>query len=105
MIVMLLLWGCASTIEVKEVPRNAKDYFNRGLAYYAYHTKEQLEKAIQDYDKAIAITSNYAEAYNNRGLAYALSNNKVKALSDFQKACDMGLELGCTNLNKVLKNL
>ena len=65
--------------------------------------KGQIDRAIEDFNKAISINPNYAGAYYNRGLAYALSGNIGRAISDLQKACDMGYENGCKNLKIVLQ--
>ena len=50
------------------------------------------------------LNSKYADAYNNRGFTYIKVGNVNKAISDFQKACDMGYEEGCKNLQRVLKD-
>ena len=74
----------------------------RGLIYH--QNKGQNDRAIEDYSKAIAIDPNYALAYSSRGLIYAILGNMGRAISDFQKACDLGLELGCKALEMALKN-
>ncbi|MBI3583278.1 MAG: tetratricopeptide repeat protein [Nitrospinae bacterium] len=76
-------------------------YLNRGGAVYV--SKGQYDMAIEDYNKAIALDPNDAAAYNNRGVAYGLSGNMGRAISDFQKACDMGNEKGCKGLQMVLE--
>ena len=78
----------------------AMAYNNRGRVYYY---KGQYERAIEDYNKAIVLDPNYADAYNKRGLAYEKLENKSMAISDFQKVCDLGLESGCENLQRVLR--
>lgn len=60
--------------------------------------------AIEDYNKAIALDPNDAKAYNNRGNAYKNKKQYGRAISDLQKACDMGDENGCKNLQRALKN-
>ena len=42
---------------------DAVAYFNRGIAYQA---KGERDRAIADYDKAIALNPKYANAYYNR---------------------------------------
>ena len=43
-------------------------------------------------------------AYNNRGLAYYMKGNMGRAISDLQKACDMGNENGCEGLKMALED-
>lgn len=56
-----------------------------------------------DYNDALTLDPNLAYAYGNRGLVYAEKGNVLDALVDFQKACDMGYEARCRNLQKALK--
>ncbi|MBT9438251.1 MAG: tetratricopeptide repeat protein, partial [Desulfobacterales bacterium] len=58
-------------------------YYNRGVAYAFLN---QYERAIEDYNKAIALDPNNAEAYNNRGVAYAFLNQYERAIADYNKA-------------------
>ena len=82
-------------------PNDALVYYNRGDVYF---DKGQYDRAIEDYNKAIALNPNNASAYNNRGVAYERIGNIInKAISDYQKACDMGYELGCKNLQGILR--
>ena len=60
--------------------------------------------AIEDFNRAIALNPNYADAYNNRGFVYIEKGNMTKAATDFQKACDLGYQVGCANLQKVLQD-
>ena len=46
----------------------AEEDNSRGNTYY---NQGNLPQAISDFNKAIEINPNYAEAYYNRGLAYA----------------------------------
>jgi len=43
-------------------------------------------RAIEDYDRAIELNPNFAEAYNNRGVAYAELNEHERAIEDYEKA-------------------
>jgi tetratricopeptide (TPR) repeat protein len=47
--------------------------------------------AIADYDHAIALDRNLAEAYYNRGLVYIKTNHIEKGVADLSKAGEMGL--------------
>ena len=81
-------------------PNNASLYTGRG---HVYEEIGQYDKAIDDYKRAIALNPNDAQPYYYRGLAYEMKGNTVSAISDFQKACDLGSEIGCENLQRVLR--
>ena len=72
--------------ESLELRENAWAYNNRGVAYAGLN---QHERAIEDYNKAIALNPNYAEAYYNRGTAYAGLNQHERAIEDFNKAIEL----------------
>ena len=61
-------------------------YYNRG---FAYEKKGEYDRAIVDYDKAIAINPKFAAAYNNRGNAYYKKGDKEQAIVDFRKTLDI----------------
>lgn len=66
--------------------------------------KEYLELIIRKSGTYILLKNlNLADAYNNRGIAYYMKGNMGRAISDFQKACDMGNENGCKNLHRALR--
>ena len=86
-------------------PNYAAAYNNRGAVYaknslikalldknknpriadvYKNNADEDYDRAIEDYNKAIALDPNYADAYNNRGAVYA-KNSLIKALLDKNK--------------------
>jgi tetratricopeptide (TPR) repeat protein len=56
---------------------------------------------LEDFNKAVALDQNIAVTYRNRGNLYLRMGNKEFALSDFQKACDLGDEKGCNALKAV----
>lgn len=64
---------------------------------------ENFTKAIEEFTKAIALDPNHAEAYSGRGMAYKEEGQVDRAISDFQKACDMGNTMACKDLQE-LKN-
>jgi tetratricopeptide (TPR) repeat protein len=50
----------------------------------------QYEKAIKDFNEAIRLKPDYAEAYNDRGLTYILSGNKPEGCRSLVRACELG---------------
>jgi tetratricopeptide (TPR) repeat protein len=55
----------------------------KGRTYYA---KGQYDKAISDYNKAIEIDPNFAEAHLYRGNTYAVKGQYDQAISDYSNA-------------------
>ena len=56
---------------------------NRGLAY---KNLGDYPQAIKDFDEAIRIKPEYAEAYYNRGLAHKALGNAGQAIADYSRA-------------------
>ena len=81
----LTLWDDA----VRKSPHKARPYNNRGLAYFYRGNSTQ---AMSDYNKAIALDSNYSKAYINRGFLYYDQGNLIQAMSDYNKAIDIDPE-------------
>ena len=69
-------------------PDNAYILYCHGT--FLAHRKDYV-KAIAMLSRAIAVDSNLAEAYFNRGLAYIYSGDKVKGTADLSKAGELGL--------------
>ena len=64
----------------------ASAYYYWGMEDYA---RDDYQAAIEDYNKAITLVPNYAEAYYNRGNAYRLrgkGGDYQKAIEDYNKA-------------------
>ena len=71
-------------IRLEKAPeRKANAYNERGNAY---SLKEAYDRAIADFDKAIALNPQAAAAYRHRGLAYLAKRNHGHAIADFDKA-------------------
>ncbi len=64
-------------------PKMAEFYYYRGTVYYHM---DKYDDAITDYDLAIRLRRNYADAYYNRGLAFDGKGLLHKALGDLRKA-------------------
>ena len=61
----------------------ATDYIHFGVIN---HQKRAFSKAIKDYDQAITLDPQYAEAYYNRGLAKGAQGRHEEAIHDFTQA-------------------
>ncbi len=69
---------------IEKEPRSASlPYNNRGQAF---DKLKQYDKAIDDYDMAIAVDPTSEEALNNRGVTYRKMGMIDKALADFNAA-------------------
>ena len=55
----------------------------RGLAYRA---KGDLDRAIGDYDQAIRLEPDNADAHNGRGVAWADKGDYAQAVRDYDRA-------------------
>ena len=58
----------------------------RGIGYTF---TSQFDKAIADYNKAIELKLDYAQAYNNRGGVWIKKGDYEKAIDDFNKAIEI----------------
>ena len=62
----------------------ANEWFEKGNKYSFLNNEH--DKAIEAYTRAIALNPNYANAYNNRGLAYGNKGQLDRAIEDYNKA-------------------
>src|SRR5260370_42021352 len=67
----------------EQQPRSAKAFFTRAAERYSHN---DVDGAIADYNKAIELNSQMADAYNNRGSAWLLKGNTEQAVADFSTA-------------------
>lgn len=66
--------------------RQALSYFRRG---FAFAEKRDRDNSIADYDKAIALKPDYADAYINRGNKHREMKDYEMAIADYSKAIDL----------------
>jgi tetratricopeptide (TPR) repeat protein len=64
-------------------PKMAVIYYYRATVHYYM---DRYDDAIADYELAIRLRRNYADAYFNRGLAYSRKGLLRQALGDLRKA-------------------
>ena len=67
-------------------PNYADTHNERGNTYCK---AGDYERAIQDYNKAIALDPNHASAYNNRGIAYYKKGDYEQAIIDYTKTIEL----------------
>ena len=64
----------------------AEDFNNRGLIYL---WNGQAQRAISDFDRAIALNPELPAAYNNRANCYAAQGDAIHALQDYEHTIDL----------------
>ena len=58
-------------------------FYTRGVAYYY---KGEYDPALRDFDQAIKLNPDFAQAFDNRGLVYYYKSDNVRAIRDFDQA-------------------
>ena len=62
---------------------NPEPYNGRGVSYLAVN---DIDAAMDDFNQALALNRNYAEAWSNRGLALEAKGERNKARAAFSRA-------------------
>ena len=77
--------GCTALIQTSHgiAEYLSTAYNNRGVAYFE---KGEYDRAIQDFNEAIHLSSNAEAAYYGRGLAYKKKGDFDRAIQDFNEA-------------------
>ena len=73
-------------IDDVDTPSEARDHWVRGNSCFA---QGDFKAALHDFDRALEIHSEYAEAWNNRGATHLALGNHARALADFGRAAEM----------------
>ncbi len=80
----------ACTEILNQDPRNSVAYFKRGKAYLDQRTDTRdLPLATVDLTKAIELDPEYADAYNQRGIAFRRNGDFARAIADQSKAIEI----------------
>ena len=90
-IIIAVLLFLPSSCSTKE------DYVSRGNTYAH---EGQYDKAIEEYNTAISINPNHADAYSNRGIAYGMKGQHDKAIEDFNTAISIDPNLAQAYFNR-----
>jgi len=81
-------------------PNNPLIPYNRGNAYF---DRQQYERAIGDFSKAIELDENFALAYFNRGLTHERLGGNAAAAADYRRA--VALDATLVNAQRRLERL
>jgi tetratricopeptide (TPR) repeat protein len=90
------LWSYVIKNEPMRVPLA---YYNRGIAF---DRMGQYNKAVEDYDKVIALNPAHFEAYNNRGLAFDKLGRPDRAIDNFGAAIAVNPLYYQANFNRAI---
>jgi tetratricopeptide (TPR) repeat protein len=74
------------TAKVTEKEISAEEWFEKG---YKYGEAKNYDEAIQCYTEAIRLKPDYAEPYNNRGLARADKGDLTGAIKDYTRSIEL----------------
>lgn len=85
---------------LNKYPRYAYGYNNRGFLYWDHYAidiykdnpqmkEKYVEKALQDFTKAINVDYTYAEPFLNRGILYYNTGRPDQALADFNRFLEL----------------
>lgn len=77
----------------EEQKENADAYHKRGDTY---DEKEEYDKAVADYNKAIELNPNDADAYYNRGVIYGDKGEIDKAVGDLKRCIELSADAELT---------
>lgn len=75
---------------VARFPKDARMHCNLGLAFKA---NGEIEKAVAEYDKAIALAPRFSRTYLNRAVAEAETNNRIAEFSDISQCLSLEPDL------------
>jgi tetratricopeptide (TPR) repeat protein len=78
------------TRAIRRDPTYTDVYFSRGVLYWREFTAPQL--AIEDLTRVLTLEPTWAEAYFNRALAYKMQRDYARAIVDFERYLEEGMD-------------
>ncbi len=87
-----------SSVAISLDPNYVNAYVNRCRAFLGHG---DIDKAMLDCDTALKLDPHNMLAINNHGIIMAQQGNQNAALTEYEKACLGGLEIGCENFRKI----
>ena len=58
-----------------------------------FHKQSDYDRAIEDYNRAIDLNPDHADAYSNRGLVCEIKGDYDRAIEDYNKAIELKPDL------------
>ncbi len=74
-----------------QVPKEAREFFEKGERQLS---RRQYHEAAEDFDRALAIAPNFADALSDRALIYMQENNLTKARELYKEAIASNPQMG-----------
>ena len=92
----------AITTEIIRIdPKNSDAFISRSGAYA---NTGKLDDALSDVDVAIRLSPNEPAGYNNRGFIFELQKSTNRAILQYEIACSLNFQIGCSNLKRLKQN-
>ncbi|MEO8610554.1 MAG: tetratricopeptide repeat protein [Chloroflexota bacterium] len=86
-----------NTFKLERYPNNPTFYCDRGAAYLML---QKFDDALHDFNRAVDLKPDYADAYSNRGLVHYTQGRFEEAASDYGRAIEILATDGVYYLNR-----
>jgi lipoprotein NlpI len=92
-LIFILMSG---TLTCSSKEKQAQKHYMKG---FEYHNQGLVEKAIEEYQKALKLNPNYIEAYMNIGAIYVDEKEYDQAIQQFKKVVEINYYYGKAHYN------